>query len=270
MRDFCLGFECDLDWESLPEDIRHLLINRCLGIPIALTNDQINFLKEKLGLSTGLNFETYQARRDYAAFTGALQLSRASSWVGGDESQRTHTLRHTKSIIDILSTTKPPAKPSLYDRMMHYSGALYHGAGTLCKFFSVAFVADPEYQRELKWTFSEGSKITQTVSQILFNGIWMLAKSCQKILLPAFMVRFPIILLSTANQFSLPTVKTLKRFGKISKGWKFLSKDLVSPSAIWTAFIQDLFTILTRRLSNFTSTAAIIRPSLQTKRISVT
>jgi hypothetical protein len=189
LRDLCLGFDCDLDWEDLPLDIRHYLISRCLGISKDLTEIQISFLTSKLEISAGLEFQTYVARCDYAALTGALSLSRARSWASGDESQKKHqSLRHMKSIVDLLGSIKPPAKPSFYDMVLHYSGIIFHGAGTLCKFFAVAFVADPEYQRELNWTFSAGPRILQIITRVILNGIWILAKSFQNLLLPIFMV----------------------------------------------------------------------------------
>jgi hypothetical protein len=189
LQDLCLGFDCDLDWEHMPSDIRQYLINRCLGIPGTLAENQVSFITDKLEISAGLEFKTHVARCDYAAFTGALSLSRACSWVSGDESQKAHpNLRHAKSIVDLLGSTRAPTKPSIYDKVLHYFGIVYHGAGTLCKFFSVAFVADPEYQRELNWTFARGPPIFQSIARIILNGIWILAKSCQEILLPLFMV----------------------------------------------------------------------------------
>lgn len=189
LQDLCLGFDCDLDWKDLPLDIRHYLINRCLGVSKDLTESQISYLTSKLELAAGLDFHTYMARCDYAAFTGALALSCARSWAKGDESQRAHqNLRHVKSIVDLLGSAKAPVKPSFYDRVLHYSGIIFHGAGTLCKFVAVAFVADPEYQRELNCTFSTAPRILQILTRVILNGIWILAKSFQNLLLPIFMV----------------------------------------------------------------------------------
>ena len=191
MKDLCLGFDCDLEWENLPEDIRQYLVNRCVGLPYTVTEEQKIFLKAKLHISKGLDFETYLARCDYAAFTAALSLSRANSWVNGDQSQKAHHLGDAKfaiSVVDLLGSIAPPVKPSLYDKVVKYCGFLYHHAGMFSKFFAVAFAADPEYQREVNWTFSDNSKVIQRLSTAIFIGIWMWAKSFQRLFLPVFLV----------------------------------------------------------------------------------
>jgi hypothetical protein len=191
MSDLCLGFDCDLDWEDLPADIRQFLVNRCTGLPHTLTDSQKSFLKAKLHLSNGMNFETYLARCDYAALTSALLLGRANSWVNGDQLYKTHQLGDAKfaiAVVDLLGSVKPPAKPSFYDKILKWCGFLYHRTGTVCKFVSVAFAADPEYQREVNWTYSGGSKYIQGLSTAIFIGIWMWAKSIQRLFLPFFLV----------------------------------------------------------------------------------
>lgn len=193
MSDLCLGFDCDLDWEDLPVDIRQYLVNRCVGLPYTVTDEQKAFLKDKLHLSKGLNFETYLARCDYAAFNSALSLSRANTWINGDQSYKFHQsdAKFAISVVDLLGSLAPPVKPSFYDKVLKWCGFFYHRAGTFFKFLSVAFAADPEYQREVNWTFSDGSKYVQGLSTAIFIGIWMWAKSIQRLFLPTFLVGLP-------------------------------------------------------------------------------
>ena len=193
MSDLCLGFDCDLDWEDLPVDIRQYLVNRCVGLPYTVTDEQKALLKDKLHLSKGLNFETYLARCDYAAFNSALSLSRANTWINGDQSYKFHQsdAKFAISVVDLLGSLAPPVKPSFYDKVLKWCGFFYHRAGTFFKFLSVAFAADPEYQREVNWTFSDGSKYVQGLSTAIFIGIWMWAKSIQRLFLPTFLVGLP-------------------------------------------------------------------------------
>ena len=191
MRDLCLGFDCDLDWEDLPADIRQHLLNRCVGIQYTETEAQKSFLKTKLHLSEGLDFDTYLARCDYGAFNSALLLSRVNSWINGDQSYELRQLSDAKfaiSVVDLLGSSIPPAQPSFKDQVLRWCGLFYHGAGTFSKFFSIAFAADPEYQREANWTFSDGSKYVQGLSTAVFIGIWIWAKTIQQLLLPLFLV----------------------------------------------------------------------------------
>ena len=217
LRDLCLGLDCNLDSESLPGDLRKYIINRCLGICGTLTDDQIQLMNTKLNNTTGLNFETYVARCNYAVFSGSRMLSRATAWAGDNHSresimrpahsqrssyqrsnehgssQQSQLLLESSSpgssirVLDLLAHATPP-KYSWSDRVIQYSGAGYHFAGKLCKFFSIAFVADPEYQRELRCSFPGNSNIGNSLARVLLLSVWMWAKAIQRLLLPVFLV----------------------------------------------------------------------------------
>jgi hypothetical protein len=191
LKDLCLGLDCDTEWEGLPEDIREYLINRCLGLSATLNDNQIQFLSSKLNISCGLNFDTFIARSNYAVLTGALTISRAGAWLSGDQSQRSQLHLRTinsMSMLNLFARTAPIAPPSLSDRLRKYCGFIYHQIGIGCKFFSVAFVADPEYQREVKFTFSYGPHVTQSMTRFFFTTIWMWSKAIQQLFLPIFLV----------------------------------------------------------------------------------
>jgi hypothetical protein len=191
LRDLCLGFECDAEWEALPADIRKYLITRCLGHSAPLGNDQIRFLSSKLNISSDLKFDTFLARCNHAALVDALSLSRASAWVSGDQSRRSHLYPAplgSMSVLNLFARTSPITPHSLSDKVRKYCGFIYHQIGVGCKFFSVAFVADPEYQREVKCTFSYGPRVTQSMSRIFFMSIWLWSKAIQTLFLPIFLV----------------------------------------------------------------------------------
>jgi hypothetical protein len=191
LRDLCLGFECDVEWEVLPVDIRKYLVDRCLGHSALLSDDQIQFLSNKLNVPSGLRFNTFLARCNYAALSGTLSISRANAWVSGDQSQRYHMYQiplRSLSILNLFARTSPTAPPSLSDKIRKYCGFVYHQIGVGCKFFSVAFVADPEYQREVKCTFSYGPHVTQSMTRIFFTSIWLWSKAIQALLMPVFLV----------------------------------------------------------------------------------
>jgi hypothetical protein len=198
LRDLCLGFDCDTEWEALPADIRKYLIGRCLGRSAALSDGQIQILSSKLNISCGLEFGTFIARYNYAALAGARSISRATAWLTGDQSRRSQlqaNLTKKISILNLFARTAPIAPPSLSDRLRKYCGFIYHQIGIGCKFFSVAFVADPEYQREVKCTFSYGPRITQSMTRFFFTGIWMWSKAIQQLFLPGFLVSFQFLLI---------------------------------------------------------------------------
>jgi hypothetical protein len=197
LRDLCLGFDCEIDWDNLPADIRHYLVNRCLGIHSPLSEEQTSFFNKKITCIPGQDLESYLARCDYAAFSGAISISRASSWVSGDQSRRSHralkpqpSTRSLHQIVHLLENTYSPPKYSFYDKVLKYSGMVYHHIGTLCKFFSVAFVADPEYQREVRCTFPDSSHVGNSITRGILLLIWSWSKAIQKFLLPTFMVSY--------------------------------------------------------------------------------
>jgi hypothetical protein len=236
LRDLCLGFECNIEWEALPVDIRKYLITRCLGHSSLLNEDQIQFLTNKLNISSDLKFDTFLARCNYSALASALSLSLASAWVSGDKSQRAHLYQTpfgSMSILNLFARTSPTAPPSLSDKIRKYCGFVYHQIGVGCKFFSVAFVADPEYQREVKCTFSYGPHVTQSMTRVFFTSIWLWSKAIQRLLMPIFLVSssFLIDLIIFSRPYSNANIRTflsstivilLSHCGRISKAPKSL------------------------------------------------
>lgn len=199
--DLCLGFDFNAEYETLPEDVRKFLINRCLGKSTKLTAEQSALLNKKVNHTVGLDFETHLARRDYAAFLGARILNLASSRDHIDNQPGSYVKEaqdHEKlpqqglspvpwaTVSNLLEHTPPP-KYTAWDKFLKYSGAVYHYFGTLCKFFSIAFVADPEFQRELRYTFPGNNQILHSVTRFFLLTIWMWAKGIQSLLLPSFL-----------------------------------------------------------------------------------
>lgn len=205
LRDLYLGFDCNLDSEDIPGDLRKYLINRCVGISGTLTEEQARTLNGKVNHTPGLSFETYVARSNLAAFAGARMLGRALAWAGSDYPRDDYVRQsheHSKillsgsspetsvKVIDLLAHATPP-KYTIYDQILRYSGAVYHYLGTLCKFFSIAFVADPEYQREVRCTFpSSKTNVVHSATQFFLLSVWAWAKAIQRLLLPFFLVCF--------------------------------------------------------------------------------
>jgi hypothetical protein len=198
LRDLCLGIDPDIEWESLPAEARQYLMNRCTGNFNALPQDQATVLSKKLHLPTGANFETHVERSNYAALTSAISLSRATSWVSGDFSSRSHQLTRVASlpilpVIDLHEHTATPPIYSFYDKIRVSLGIVYHYLGTLCKFFSIAFVADPEYQREVTHTFPGARHPGNFIVRCVLLATWLWSKSVQQFLLPIFLVSIPIL-----------------------------------------------------------------------------
>lgn len=199
VRGLCLGVDADLEWEGLPEHIRRDLVGRCTETSQPLNDAHMSFWNSQ---DFGVDFETHVARCNYAVSATALTLKRAISSADKDYSglsqiERSHkrsspldehrSLKSVRSIADLLKKATPP-KYSVSDKVVHFFGRMYHFGGTTCKFFSIAFVADPEYQRELKCTLSSAPVILRYSASFAVLSIWMWAKAIQTLLLPGFLV----------------------------------------------------------------------------------
>lgn len=122
----------------------------------------------------------------------SYQRSISSRSNEGESSQQSQLLLEAASpgssirVLDLLAHATPP-KLSVWDRVQHYSGVVYHFAGKLCKFFMIAFVADPEYQRELRCSFPGNSNVGNTITRFFLLSIWVWSKAIQRIFLPVFL-----------------------------------------------------------------------------------
>ncbi|CZT05212.1 related to glycosyl transferase [Rhynchosporium agropyri] len=219
LRDLCLGFDTNLDSENMPGDLRTYLINRCVGVIGQLTDHQIVMLNDKLNHTTGLSFDTYVARCNYAVVSGSRMLSRVNAWASQDRSvfstrpssfmprqsyqrsiasseaesaQQSQLLLETATpgssirVLDLLAHATPP-KLSVWDHVHHYTGVVYHFAGKLCKFFMIAFVADPEFQRELRCSFPGNRNVANVITRFFLLSIWAWSKAIQRLFLPIFL-----------------------------------------------------------------------------------
>jgi hypothetical protein len=199
VRGLCLGVDADLEWEALPEHIRRDLVGRCTEVSQPLSDAHMSFWNSQ---DFGVDFETHVARCNYAVAAISLALKRVKSAAEQDYSglsnvERSYkysspfderrSVKSVRSIADLLKKATPP-KYSVRDKTVDLFSSMYHFAGIACKFFSIAFVADPEYQRELNCTLSRLPTALRSIIRIIVLSIWIWAKAIQTLLLPAFLV----------------------------------------------------------------------------------
>jgi len=122
LKDICLGVNPDIEWEALPVEMRLFLINRCMGLSASVPEGQKSIFADKINVPSGVSLETHIARCNYAAFISAVSLSRATAWVTGDFSSKTHELARVASlpvlpVIDLHENTATTPKYSVSDRI---------------------------------------------------------------------------------------------------------------------------------------------------------
>lgn len=172
LRQMCLGLECDIHWEKLPNDIRILLLNRCIGQPCLLSVTQRQWLQERLCHSAAKDLDFHVARCNLGvanaikAFVFVQQLTGTTPWVTSP-------------------TTAPYISPA--PRKLHMLLSLlniplsyvYHGFGSISKFIFVALVADPEFQRELNHVMKQKPTGLRIPVVFSLNVVWRYAKIVQ-------------------------------------------------------------------------------------------
>lgn len=197
LQHICFGLNCDLHWEALPQHLRRSILLRSVGISSSFREEEASCLNLKLERTPGSDLGLLLSKHNYAAFMTVTLLEHttfrdiqdlALSHIGNQYQQSptlaTESYPSAASFLD----QQTPLRYSIYDRTIQYCGIPYHFLGSLFKFFSIAFVADPEYQRELSCVLSGVNNIVASTAKYTYLTIWKWAKAFQNSLLPAFLV----------------------------------------------------------------------------------
>jgi glycosyltransferase involved in cell wall biosynthesis len=205
-RHLCLGFQCDLDWDKLPSEIRVSLVNRCLGKTCQISERQWQWLEETLCKfdTDSLNVHTARCNLGCAIAATALDYSRQES---GEPTVSKGA--ETKGYI-----THIPEKLPLSNRL--FSG-LWHQIATLVKFIVIAMVADPEFHRELDYVMKDRSRFIRVPSIFFLSMIWIYARKVQNLGLMFFLFHGRQNIQRLWNETKGTTVK-LKRGRVIIQG----------------------------------------------------
>jgi hypothetical protein len=176
LKQLCLGFNCDTDWDALPRDIRGILIHRCLGEETRISDHQWEWLQQTLCESQmdTRDLGTYIARCNLGASMSVNIHNYALVSCESFNGQENQTESPTPSKIK-LSFLKAPFSWT------------YHSVGKALKFFVIAMVADPEFQREFGYVMSKRSTIIRVPVTFFANILWMYARLVQTWALPIFL-----------------------------------------------------------------------------------
>ncbi|CAI7604605.1 unnamed protein product [Penicillium crustosum] len=180
LRQLCLGFEPDLHWDKLPTEVRDVLLKRCLGQQCSLSNSQRQWLQQRLCTFDTDNLDIHVARCNLGAAT-AISVLDYAHWGTGEAALPKEP--ETSKYISYIPR-KLPIALSLVRSPASY---IYHKLGTMVKFFVVALVADPEFQREF-------NHVTQTLPTVVrvpivfsLNMVWVYSKIVQDLGLSFFL-----------------------------------------------------------------------------------
>jgi hypothetical protein len=189
----CYGLPCDTNWDTMPLDIRRLIIRRCLGDVNAITDSQVDWLQLHFPTEQGCRLVTQMARFDLGAILSVHKFNYFKKQPSKSKDERNmitdvsedfqwlkqaHNIGTTRSLPSrvFLAVTRPIAK-------------FYHSLGIWLKFAVIAPIADVEYQRELNCVLNRSNRFTRRPIRYLYTGLWIYARSVQSFILPWFLFK---------------------------------------------------------------------------------
>ncbi|KAF3023853.1 hypothetical protein E8E15_004983 [Penicillium rubens] len=179
LRQLCLGFEPDLHWDKLPTEVRDVLLKRCLGEQCSLSNSQREWLQQNLCTFDTDDLNVHVARCNLGAATAVSVLDYAH-WGTGETALPKEP--ETSKYISYI----PRKLPMALSLVRSPASYIYHKLGSLVKFFVVALVADPEFQREFNHVTQTLPTVVRVPIVFLLNMVWVYSKIVQNLGLSFF------------------------------------------------------------------------------------
>ncbi|TQS36907.1 hypothetical protein Golomagni_02634 [Golovinomyces magnicellulatus] len=180
-----LGFDLDTQWESLPRNIRELVIKRCLGQEAIINKSHYEWLV--FNQTNGIPLETYIARCDFGAFITILKKARIIS-TNYDDINYLYPNQEILSSPFFVRMIKNSPKISVLRALKYPFSSIYHKFGIFLKLLAISFVADQELQRELDYALKNSNRIIRTVSLFILTEIWNYSKGLQNFIIPLFLL----------------------------------------------------------------------------------
>ncbi|KAF1943566.1 hypothetical protein EJ02DRAFT_342982 [Clathrospora elynae] len=190
LRSLCLGFDCDTQWDALPLEIRRLFLRRCLGVRAPYTNTEMSWINANVPAEDSCTILSRIARYDLGAY---LTVNKYKSLKNRGDSALTGK-EYRQMTADIQEAYHPVLNRSavtLFGIFTEYVripiAYVYHTAGTWVKFFLLACMADPEYQRELNGALIHTPRILARPATFVLTGLWIYSRIAMSVALPFFL-----------------------------------------------------------------------------------
>ncbi|RDL42046.1 UDP-Glycosyltransferase phosphorylase [Venustampulla echinocandica] len=182
-----LQLDPETQWDRLPREIRELAIRRCVGQEEALTQIQNEWLI--FNQAHGIQVKTFLTRCNYGAY---IAMSSRKYALGARNEVSDEKLYHEDSLESLnFLRVKPPSSNSTTREFIRRSKVpfsfIYHNLGVCLKLLAIAFVAEPEFQRELSYALHSSNKVVRSVVMFIATGIWKYTKFIQDLVMPIFL-----------------------------------------------------------------------------------
>ncbi|KAF2115114.1 hypothetical protein BDV96DRAFT_600247 [Lophiotrema nucula] len=212
LRNLCLGYEADTQWDVLPLEIRRLFLRRCLGVRGPYTNTEMSWIHNNVPAEDACTILSRVARYDLGAY---LVVNKYNYWKNRGDQSLTET-DYRQNTADIQQSHHPVLNRSATSLLSIFKSYVrvpvafsYHTVGTWIKFFVLAAMADPEYQRELSCALGRTPRFLAKPATYLLTALWIYCRATMSVSLPFFLYhgRMDIAALSNTVKGSLITQK---------------------------------------------------------------
>lgn len=190
LQNICLGYDCETQWDILPLDIRRLFLRRCLGARGPYTNTEMSWINKNVPAEDSCTIFSRVARYDLGAYLAVNKYNFFKN--RGDQTLTENEYRQLTA--DIQESYHPVLNRSAISIISIFTeyvripvAYVYHAIGTWAKFFILACMADPEYQRELNGALIRTPRFLAKPATFVLTGLWIYSRVAMSLALPFFL-----------------------------------------------------------------------------------
>lgn len=190
LRCLCLGYDCETQWDTLPLDIRRMFLRRCTGARAPFTNTEMAWIHANVLAEDSCTILSRIARYDLGAYLAVNKFSYFHN--RGDQAlNEKEYLQLTADFQESYHPVLNRSAVSIFEIFTEYIriplAYVYHSIGTWVKFFVLACMADPEFQRELNGALLHAPRLIAKPTTFLLTGLWIYSRAAMSIALPFFL-----------------------------------------------------------------------------------
>ncbi|KAL5117245.1 hypothetical protein ACEQ8H_004804 [Pleosporales sp. CAS-2024a] len=190
LRHLCLGFDCEKEWDTLPLEVRRLFLRRCLGSRGPFTNTEMSWIHANITAEDSCTILSKVARHDLGAYLAVSKLSyfqHRGDQVLNEKEYRQLTADIQESYHPVLNRSAVSLFTIFTEYVRIPLAYIYHAIGTWIKFFVLACMADPEFQRELNGALIRTPRMLAKPTTLIFTSLWIYSRSAMSLVLPFFL-----------------------------------------------------------------------------------
>ncbi|KAJ6032272.1 Glycosyl transferase family 1 [Penicillium herquei] len=180
LQQLCLGYDPDIHWDKLPVYIRQMLLGRCSGQKVGLSESHREWLQRNACQSDTIDLDTYIARCNLGVTVALGVLDSCQSGMEGIAAKKVPECPESIPYI-------PRTLPLLLSLVHTPFSLVYHKLGTVTKFVVIALLADAEFQREFDSVAESLPMIICVPASFLLSAVWNYSKLCQDFCLSLFL-----------------------------------------------------------------------------------